>query len=111
MIGALLANSIQAFRPSIGNQAPLWSLSGRWGKLFLLLQGLFYGAAWLGAHSSGKGPLGKILYLPTFLVNSNLAAVKGLLKYITGQQTARWQRVNRREVPLTSDELNLETTQ
>lgn len=97
MIGALLANLVLAFRSSSPTRAPLWSLSGRWGKLFLFLQSLFYLSAWLGAQTDGKGRISKILYLPTFLVNSNMAALYGLVRYLTGKQTARWQRVNRRE--------------
>ena len=42
-----------------------------------------------------RGILGKLLYLPTFLVNSNLAALSGLYLYLTGKQTHLWQRVRR----------------
>jgi hypothetical protein len=62
----------------------------------LAVQTVFYALAWLGGRNQGKGKLGKILYAPTFLVNSNLAALQGLYRYLTRQQTARWQRVNRR---------------
>jgi len=110
MIGALLSNSVQAFRPVAAGKTSLWSLSGGWGKLILLLQALFYTAAWLGSRSNNTGWLGKALYLPTFLVNSNLAALQGLFKFLTGRQTARWQRVNRREETLPSDETNLGST-
>jgi hypothetical protein len=63
----------------------------------LLAQLGFYGLAWIGGRApKGEGKLGSLLYLPAFLVNSNLAALQGLYRYLTRQQTARWQRVNRR---------------
>jgi hypothetical protein len=38
------------------------------------------------------------LYVPTFLVNSNLSALRGLVSFLAGGQTALWQRVGRREI-------------
>ena len=38
----------------------------------------------------------KVLYLPTFLVNNNLAALQGFFEFLTGRQSAIWERVNRR---------------
>jgi hypothetical protein len=56
----------------------------------------FYAAAWLGGRGHIKGKLGKLLYIPHFLVNSNTAAFIGLYRFLTGQQSTLWQRVNRR---------------
>jgi biofilm PGA synthesis N-glycosyltransferase PgaC len=49
-----------------------------------------------GSSLKDKGLLGKILYLPTFLVNSNFAALLGLYSFFTGKQTALWRRARRR---------------
>jgi hypothetical protein len=66
--------------------------------LLLTAQALFYLAAWLGNRLEGQGhALAKGLYLPTFLVNSNLAALIGLYRFITGRQTSIWQSVKRRQ--------------
>src|SRR6185295_8622753 len=79
MIGALLANLAAVLWPS--------PVSGLWGWFLLappvnwiLLAGqlLFYGAAWLGGRIGKRRLMGKLLYLPTFLVNSNMAALVGL---------------------------------
>jgi hypothetical protein len=43
-----------------------------------------------------KGQIGKLLYVPTFLVNSNLAAILGLYTFFTGKQTHLWKRARRR---------------
>ncbi len=82
MIGALLTNLLAA----------LLSPSAGW-TILLLLQLAFYGLAWLGGRWEGGS---KLLYLPTFLVNSNLAALIGLQRYLTRRQTTLWQRVQRR---------------
>ena len=36
-------------------------------------------------------------YLPAFLVNSNLAALLGLVRYLSRRQTVVWQKVKRQE--------------
>jgi cellulose synthase/poly-beta-1,6-N-acetylglucosamine synthase-like glycosyltransferase len=66
--------------------------------VLLSLQVLFYLSAWLGNRLKGKGFIGKILYIPTFLVNSNFSALRGLISFLTGRQTALWQRARRRNV-------------
>lgn len=66
--------------------------------LLLSLQVLFYLSAWLGNRLKGKGLIGKILYLPAFLVNSNFSALRGLISFVTGRQTTLWQRARRRNV-------------
>jgi hypothetical protein len=62
----------------------------------LAAQLLFYALAWLGSRVERGGKVGKVLYLPTFLVNSNLAAVIGLYRFLRGRQTTLWERVQRR---------------
>lgn len=68
-----------------------------WG-LLLLGQFGFYGLALLGSWVGINGRLGYLFYLPTFLLNSNLAALVGLYRFLTGQQTAQWDRVGRRKI-------------
>ena len=60
------------------------------GQLFLALLALF------GSSLKEWGLLGKLLYIPTFLVNSNMAAISGLYSFFTGRQTALWKRARRR---------------
>lgn len=97
MMGALLANLLTVFWPDRSRRNNLFHLTPPFNGLMLLLQLLFYGLAWLGNSIERRGKLGKLLYLPTFLVNSNLAALIGLYRSLTGGQTSLWQRVRRRE--------------
>ena len=41
--------------------------------------------------------LAAIGYIPRFLVDSNIAAVRGLWRHLAGTQTALWHRVERIE--------------
>lgn len=64
--------------------------------IFLILQLMVFVLAIFGGSLKDRGVIGKVLYLPTFLVNSNLAAVLGLYSFFTGKQTALWRRARRR---------------
>ena len=94
MLGALLTNLLTIMYPS-SVPISLIHLSNPFNWLFLTLQGLFYLIAWLGNNIKGTSLLIKVLYLPTYLVNSNLAALFGFYKYITGRQTVMWKRAKR----------------
>jgi hypothetical protein len=101
MLLALLANLAAVVFPATGGG---WlGLAFPFNRVFLALQAGFYLLAWVGNHFAAESTsrfgkrLGKILYLPSFLVNSNLAALLGLIRYLTGKQVAVWQRVARRE--------------
>lgn len=96
MIGALLANVAALVWPPPAGSAALPSLAWPFNGLFLGVQALFYGSALLGRVWDPGGPLGKVLYLPTFLVNSNLAAVIGLYRFLGRRQTPLWDRARRR---------------
>src|SRR6266540_4094347 len=73
--------------------SPIWMLTNPYNWILFLSQLLFYFIAWLGNYVS----LPKVLYLPTFLVNSNLAAFLGLIRFITRRQDTLWKRAKRRE--------------
>lgn len=69
-----------------------------WNQLFFALQLLFYALAWFGGRFDRKnaGPIGKALYMITFLVNSNFAALQGFFRFLTRQQKTEWKRAQRR---------------
>lgn len=98
MIGAFLANLMAIIWPEQEPHPSLWRLSYPWGGIIFFLQTLFYGLAYIGNFLRAGGQVGKLLYLPTFLVNSNLAALRGLYKFLTKQYSPRWQRVQRRPI-------------
>ena len=97
MLGALLANLLAVVRPRRAARPSLSGLTPPFNWIMLWLQLLFYGLAWLGNMVETQGAMGKLLYLPTFLVNSNLAALIGLYRSLTKGQTTLWQRAQRRE--------------
>ena len=63
--------------------------------IFFGLQAAFYLLAFIGGKRRLSGPWGKALYLPAFLINSNLAALRGLGGYLTHRQTAVWKKALR----------------
>lgn len=98
MVGALLTNLVAVARPS--RRDGLWGLGAPTHWVMLGLQASFYTLAWLGNRVERDGKWGKLLYLPTFLVNSNGAAVIGLYRFLRGRQTTLWERVQRRQSAL-----------
>jgi cellulose synthase/poly-beta-1,6-N-acetylglucosamine synthase-like glycosyltransferase len=96
MIGAFLTNlALVIWSPSPGPWAFL-RLAVPWNLAFLGLQMAFYLLALIGSQIKHNAKLFQLLYLPTFLVNSNFAALLGLIRYLTGSQTSLWKKVNRR---------------
>lgn len=96
MLGALIANLLLVIWPPVFGTWPAWlTLAFPYGLLMLGLQGAFYFLAWLGGHTERRGRLGKILYVPSFLVASNFAALVGLYRHVTRRQTPMWRRVAR----------------
>ena len=71
-------------------------LTAPFNYLFLAGEILIGVLAVFGSSLKGLGVVGKLLYIPTFVVNSNLAAVLGLYSFFTGRQTALWKRARRR---------------
>lgn len=97
MIFALLFNVLAVFPATLPQVSahPWITLQSPIGIIVLALQVAFYLLAAFGANLKSKGLLGKILYLPTFLIASNYAALLGLMRYLAGKQTAVWKKVAR----------------
>jgi biofilm PGA synthesis N-glycosyltransferase PgaC len=94
MITAFLSN-LAALRPGYAGHG--W-LRGPAAQALFLGQSLFYAAAWFGGRLKGKGKAGKILFVPAYLVSSNVAGLVGLFRFLRGGQPAAWQRVARRSI-------------
>jgi poly-beta-1,6-N-acetyl-D-glucosamine synthase len=93
MIFALIANIGALVLPG----ESLVTLAYPYNWVLLSLQILFYAFAAIGNLDVIKGKVGKLLYVPTFVVNSNLAALRGLYHYITNRSGHLWTRVSRAE--------------
>jgi cellulose synthase/poly-beta-1,6-N-acetylglucosamine synthase-like glycosyltransferase len=96
MLGALAANIAAVLRPARSGRAALRRLAAPYNWLALAMQASFYGLAWLSSRAELRGLPGRLLYIPTFLVNSNVAGLIGLRRFLMGRQSTRWQRVARR---------------
>ena len=93
MILVFISNLLIVVSP--GNhtaESSLLYLSRPYDYICFALQVLFYLFAVLGALVKPKGTLGKVIFIPTFLVSSNLAALVGLFRYITSRQSVLWNR-------------------
>lgn len=66
-----------------------------YNAIFLLAQLLFYLLAVVGNHKKFPGVFGKLTYICTYLVNSNLALLMGFWGFVTKKQTNVWKRVRR----------------
>lgn len=96
MLAALAANVLLVLSPPAPGPSALWRLASPWGAVALGIQAAFYLAAAAGHFTQRRGPLGKALYLATFLVNSNWAALVGIWDYLIGHRSPLWTRVPRR---------------
>lgn len=97
MIAAGFSNLLAVLWPVQSHNLPLYHLAPPYGVIFLVIQVVFYLAAWLGSRFELPGLAGRIFYIPVFLFNSNFATLIGLYRFLSRRQSSAWQRVNRRE--------------
>lgn len=92
---ALIATVIAVF--GVGNSGgTAWLvLAHPYNWVLFALQAVFYLTALLGEKRQFPGILGMALYLPAFLVNSHLAALRGLGGFLTHRQTVLWKKALR----------------
>lgn len=68
-----------------------------WWMGSLAAQAAFYVVAVVGDRVVLPGPMARIAYVPTFLLNSNIAALMGLVRFLTNRGSMHlWERVERR---------------
>ncbi len=88
--------SLLALAPVLHPSGPAWLvLATPFNWIIFGLQAVFYLAALFSMKYTFKGWIGKALYIPAFLVNSNLAALVGLYRYITSTQSVSWRKATR----------------
>jgi len=95
MIGAFVVN---AFSLVIQKNDTSWGWLFLWSPynwIFFVLQIAFYLLAWIGLKRKFPGFIGKLFYVPAFLVNSNWAALQGLYRFLTSRQTVFWKKADR----------------
>jgi biofilm PGA synthesis N-glycosyltransferase PgaC len=97
MIGTALFNLIAVFFPPA--MKGFWILSQPYSIIFLGSQFLFYALAWIGmkvGNRDDQNKLVRLFYIPTFLINSNYAALMGFFRFLRGSQSHMWERIQRR---------------
>jgi biofilm PGA synthesis N-glycosyltransferase PgaC len=84
-------------QPSSSTMVDILALASPFNWIIFTIQAVFYILAFTGNYFTKKpeGKLGKMMYLCTFLVNSNVAALLGLFNYLTGKQSVLWEKANR----------------
>ncbi len=97
MILAFLANLWLVIFPPTSGSRPILQMMYPFNWVFFSAQLVFYGIGILGNFVSIPGKLGRLLYLPTFLVNSNYALLAGLFNYLKRSDYHLWERVARTE--------------
>lgn len=103
MLLAFLSNLIVVVGGSQGWPLSLTPFGFHGDVMLVLAQLLFYEIALLGKYITGGRMIGKLIYICTFFVNSNWAALKGLMRYFARRESALWERVARRSDPLGSE--------
>lgn len=98
MLGTLFASLFTLLRPPRPGKSAFLRLAPPYNWFFFSLQALFYGLAIAGNRlERSGGKTGKLLYLPAFLLNSNLAALLGFYHFLAYQGRPQWKRVRRPE--------------
>lgn len=95
MLAVLVCNLLTLFLP-LQNGFPLLVLAPPYNWIMFSLQFGFYLLA-IGGRRLEKGNTGwlRMLYIPTFLFNSNLAALMGLARFFSGKQTTLWAKTSK----------------
>lgn len=94
-IGAFISNFVSILIPPCQGLHSFWSLAYPTNWLFLCIQLLFYVSAWFGTRIKKSDLIGKALYLPTFIVSSNVAALLGFWHFVTRKDQVLWKKVKR----------------
>jgi cellulose synthase/poly-beta-1,6-N-acetylglucosamine synthase-like glycosyltransferase len=94
MAGALLASTLAVVFPPAGSGiGGVLGLAPPFGAATFGLQAGFYALAAVGDHL-GRA-IGRIAYLPKFLVDSNLAQIRGVIRHLRGGQSPVWTMADR----------------
>lgn len=98
MAGAIISNLFAVIWPSDSASNSLLLLAFPFNWIMLAFQTMFYGLALVGNRIRNHRTISRVLYLPTFLFSSNMAAIIGLYLYISKRQPHLWQRAKRRKI-------------
>ncbi len=76
-------------------------ISGGWFyTLVLLAQICFYIAGFTGYYLAGRNIKSRLFYIPFYFLFMNIAVYQGFFRYIRSNQSAAWERSERRQLEL-----------
>lgn len=81
--------------PPVPGHFNMFRLAPPYNVILFLPQALLWGIGLAGMYVEWPGRIGKLFYLPTFLLNANWAALVGLWRGMRKQQSVLWNRVQR----------------
>lgn len=96
MIFTLVFNII-AVLPKFSDSSFLLYITFPINWILLILQVFFYCMAFIGNYFQLRGSAGKMLYVPTFLLNSNFAGITGFYRFLGKRQSVIWKRLQRQK--------------
>lgn len=96
MVMAFVSNVILIIFSASPDRFDFFLLAPPYNLIAMGCQLAFYLLALGGPLLKQRGNIGKILYIPSFLVRSNWATFIGLVGYWQGHQTSMWEKVPRK---------------
>jgi poly-beta-1,6-N-acetyl-D-glucosamine synthase len=81
--------------PGSPGNSSFFGLSFPWGQVVLGVQVLFYILAGVGALLNHFGIRIKLLFLPYYFLNAQIASLSGFFRFSSGRQTVLWRKVAR----------------
>ena len=96
---AFVSNLFLVLFPAINPGLSFLQIAIPYNWVFFGIQIFFYLVGIIGNVVNIPGKIGKIFYLPTFLINSNYAIILGLVSYFSDHEAHLWERVNRTSLP------------
>ena len=97
---ALVLNVLAVVRRDRRDRRRVAELGPPVGATLLAAQAAFYAAAVLGRRLDRRRRIGKLMYVPAFLVDASIASLVGFARFLTSGQSPAWERVARRAEPL-----------
>ena len=96
LLGAFVCSMLSVLLPVPPGMFNALCLAPPYNMTLFLSQALFWSIGLMGIYVEWPGRIGKIFYLPSFLLNANWASLVGLWRATSNRQTVLWNRVQRK---------------
>lgn len=93
-IGVMAGSVLRAGRRAGSSTSRIFAIAALAGQV------LFYGLAWVGHRRQRRGAdSGRLAGVSSFLVTSNSAVMKGVVRQVSGGQATTWKKASRNGLP------------